>query len=126
MEIIHKMANVIKVIKSKNTVDIVEFQKYCWNLYLEYLEKYSWFPLTPTVHKILIHGPFIMENFLVPTGELSEEAQESRNKYFKMYKKDFSRKISRVAANEDCLHRSTLTSDPVLNKFRKLKMDSEE
>lgn len=84
-----------------------------------YLEKYDWFFLSPTVHKILIHGPFIIENNLLPIGDLSEEALEARHKHFKLYRSSFARKFSRVATNQDIFNRLWVTSDPIINSIRK-------
>ncbi|GBP96518.1 hypothetical protein EVAR_69875_1 [Eumeta japonica] len=42
--------------------------------------------LTPTIHKILAHGKDIIEYQSLPIGELSEEAQESLNKFYKKYR----------------------------------------
>jgi hypothetical protein len=39
--------------------------------------------MPPTVHKLLIHGADIIENEVLPIGQLSEVAQEARNKDFK-------------------------------------------
>jgi hypothetical protein len=36
--------------------------------------------MPPSVHTILIHGYLAIKYTLVPTGQLSEEAQDSRNK----------------------------------------------
>lgn len=47
-----------------------------------YVQLYPWYPMTPTVHKILIHGATVIENALLPIGQLSEEAAEARNKHF--------------------------------------------
>ncbi|XP_036340440.1 uncharacterized protein LOC118749769 [Rhagoletis pomonella] len=41
-----------------------------------YVELYPWHPMTPTMHKILVHGALIIKNALVPIGQLSDEAAE--------------------------------------------------
>lgn len=71
------------------------------------------------VHKILIHGSTIIKNALLLIGQLSEEASEARNKHFRQYRLQFSRKISREHCNRDILNRLLLTSDPFLSCFRK-------
>lgn len=58
-------------------------------------------------------------------GALSEEPQEARNKDFKRYRTDFSRKISRKDTLEDIFNRFMLTSDPVFFFiFKKFQMSS--
>lgn len=76
--------------------------------------------MPPSVHKILIHGPEIVVNALLPIGQLSEEAQEARNKDFKLYRQNFSRKSSRSNTNEDIFNFLLLSSDPIISSLRPL------
>ncbi|CAG9765754.1 unnamed protein product [Ceutorhynchus assimilis] len=59
-------------------------------------------------------------------GALSEEPQEARNKDFKKFRTDFSRKISRKANLQDVFNRLMLTSDPlffhIYQTFQKSKL----
>ncbi|KAF2903874.1 hypothetical protein ILUMI_02292 [Ignelater luminosus] len=61
---------------------------------------------------------------MVPTtqsseGQLSEEAQEARNKNNRKYKELFTRKTSRIETNTDLLHRLLLiTSDHFIASLR--------
>lgn len=48
-----------------------------------FVENYPWYNMSPTVYKILIHGPEIMKASKLPIGMLSEEAQEASNKILK-------------------------------------------
>lgn len=74
--------------------------------------------MSPTLHKILIHGPEIVRTAPLPIGMLSEEAAEHRNKHFREYRMKFARKCSRTAGNEDILNRLLLTSDPLFSCLR--------
>ena len=56
---------------------------------------------TVPVRKILIHGHQIAESSLLPIGQMSEEAQESCNKFIKRFREDFSRKCDRIKNMED-------------------------
>ena len=49
-----------------------------------------------SVHKILIHGEKIIASSVIPFGQLSEEAQEARNKDFKWSKGNNTRKSSLI------------------------------
>lgn len=73
-----------------------------------------------SVHKILIHGPQIIAHALLLIGQLSEDAQEARNKEIKRYREDFSRKCSRTKRMEDIFNRLLVTSDPYISSIRKL------
>ena len=57
--------------------------------------------MSTSVHKILIHGFRIIEWAPLPIGQLSEEAQEARNKDVKKYRENFSRKCARDKTMED-------------------------
>lgn len=78
------------------------------------------------------NSKFKIINKNICLGQLSEEAQEARNKDYKNYREHHSRKISRLAQNEDVLHFLLLSSDPYISsirntpkKKRKMLLDSE-
>lgn len=77
--------------------------------------------MTPTMHKILMHGATIIEKALLPIGQLSEEAAEARNKHFRAYRQNFARKFSREQCNLDVYHRLLLSSDPLISSLRPKK-----
>lgn len=80
--------------------------------------------MSPTVHKVLMHGAQVISDAILPIGQLSEEAAEARNKHFRKYRVDFARKFSRIDCNRDVLNRLLLTSDPMIscnNKNEKRK-----
>jgi hypothetical protein len=68
---------------------------------------------------IMIYGSQIIEHAPLPIGQLSEEAQEARNKDFKRAREFHLRKCSRFAMNEDELHYRPFSSDPLIFSFRK-------
>lgn len=72
------------------------------------------------MHKLLMHGAEIIEHAIVPIGLLSEDAQEANHKFIRDYRENYSRKISRVANNEDIIH-NILQSDPVISSLRSNK-----
>ena len=99
-------------------------QKTCFELYLEstknlYLELYNWYYMPMTLHKILIHGIDIIQFCILPIGQLSEEAQETRNKDFRRYREYFTRKSSRCNTVQDLIHRLLISSDPFITALGK-------
>lgn len=82
------------------------------------VDLYGWYPMPPSVHKILVHGAKVISSFLVPIGQLTEEALECRNKDIRRYREDHTRKFSRVASNTDLLNRLLETSDPLISLIR--------
>jgi hypothetical protein len=77
-------------------------------------DTYSWYYMPTCVHKVLIHGSEVIKNAILPIGQLSEEAQEAKNKDFKFVREYHTRKISRTSTNEDLLHSLLLSSDPIV------------
>jgi hypothetical protein len=57
---------------------------------------------------------------MLPIGQLSEEAQESRNKDLKLFREFHARKMSRVSTNEDLLNRLFITSDQLISSLPQL------
>ena len=89
--------------------------------YRLYVQRYWWYPMTPTVHKVLIHGPTIASESFLPISLLSEEALEASNKNIRKYRKRFTRKFSRGKINEDIFLRLLLNSCPKLSSSRPKK-----
>lgn len=83
-----------------------------------YVKLYHWYYMSPTVHKYLIHGGEIIKNAIVPIGQLSEDAQEARNKDFRYYRENHTRKFSRLKTNEDLVNNLLVTSDPFISNIR--------
>lgn len=73
-----------------------------------------------TVHKILVHGVDVVQSALLPIGQLSEEAQEARNKDGRRFREHNTRNRSRVATNRDLLNMLLITSDPLINSLREV------
>lgn len=73
------------------------------------------------VHKILCHGSSIAASFMIPKCQLSEEAQEAKNKDIKHFRENHTRKTSREDINSDIFHRLLLSSDPLISSTREVK-----
>ncbi|KAJ4425734.1 hypothetical protein ANN_27930 [Periplaneta americana] len=99
---------------------VEKFRAYAFETAQLFVRKYSWYVMPPTIHKILIHGPEIIRHAIVPIGQLSEEAQEARNKEFTKYREGFSRKVSRTKTNEDVPNVLLISSDPIIFSLRKM------
>lgn len=116
--LIERVATILEVISSGHKIDINKFSEYCRDTAKLYIQLYYWYPMSPTLHKILLHGPIVIEQALLPIGALSEEAAESRNKHFRQYREKYARKFCRVQCNMDVINRLLLTSDPFLSCSR--------
>lgn len=119
-EIIIRFHRILQTIASGYEIDVDKFKMYCLETARKYVAKYEWYPMSTTVHKILVHGPIIISKALLPIGQLSEEAQEARNKDFRAYRRSYSRKTSRKSSNEDIFNNLLISSDPYITSFRQL------
>lgn len=118
-DLIERFHIILQTIASGERVYISKFSHFCQETADLYVQLYPWFFMPSSVHKLLIHGADIIEHFgLLPIGKLSEEASEARNKDFRNYREHHSRKMSRIATNEDILHNLLLSSDPKLSLIR--------
>lgn len=113
--LLQRFYTILCVINSKRAANIEAFQKYADETHKLYVQLYKWYPLSPTVHKILVHGATIMKHLILPIGMCSEEAQETRNKCLRKYRERHARKFSRIVNIEDVFNRLMLTSDPVIS-----------
>lgn len=118
LRLIERFSVILEVISSGHKINVEKFSKFCQDTAALYVDLYCWHPMSPTVHKILIHGPLVVQHALLPIGMLSEEAGEARNKYFRQFRHRFSRKFSREQCNQDIVNRLLLTSDPLLSSMR--------
>ena len=121
LDLVKKLHTVMIVVASGYEINVEKFRDFAHDTARYFVEKYPWYNMPPTVHKYLIHGPEIISAALLPIGQLSEEAQEARNKDFKRFREHNSRKCSRVMTNEDVFNFFMISSDPLITSKRKIK-----
>lgn len=118
-ELLERTNILLMAINSKHKINSARFGEYATEISKLLVSLYPWKEMTPTVHKVLCHGEIIIERNILPLGELTEEAQEARNRDFKHVQLFSSRKCSRTSQNEDIFNSLLLSSDPVLSSMRK-------
>ncbi|XP_065359380.1 uncharacterized protein LOC135953409 [Calliphora vicina] len=117
-ELIHRFKIILATINCNAAIDTNKFHIYYMDTAKLFVDLYVWYYMPVTVHKILVHGGKIIAEAILPIGMLCEEAQEARSKVYRAYRLHHSRRIGRVATNEDVMHNLLLSSDPFLNRFR--------
>lgn len=117
--LIKRFRVILQCLSSGYEIDVEKFNEYTFETKRLYLDLYSWYGVTPTIHKIFDHSVQIIENQCVPIGQLTEEAQEARNKDFRRFRERNTRKISRIATNSDLLTMLLVSSDPIVASLRK-------
>lgn len=120
-ELIYRLKVILETISSGHKINTEKYDSYAKETARLYVGLYPWHPMTPTMHKILIHGAVIIKNALLPIGQLTEEAAEARNKHFRSYRQNFARKFSRENCNRDIFNRLLLSSDPLMSSRRHIK-----
>lgn len=118
-EVIERFATILQVISSGIKTNYELFNKYALETAQLFISNYGWFNIPVSVHKILVHGSDIIKFALLPIGQLSEEAQEARNKDIKKYREYNTRKNSRINTMQDLLNNLLVSSDPVISSLRK-------
>ena len=109
---------IMQAMASGKPIDVNKFKKYCMDMAKIYVNKYMWYPMPSSCHMILIHGSDVIETFLIPIGQLSEEAQEARNKDIKRCRENNTRKSTPIHTNEDIIHFLLISSDPYISSLR--------
>lgn len=119
-DLIKRFYILLQVMSSGKNINATEFGRYAYDTAQLFVTKYRWYYMPSSVHKVLIHGESVIRHYsLLPLGQLSEDAQESRNKDYKRFRLHHARKCSRIATNEDVLHTLLYTSDPLITSLRK-------
>lgn len=116
--LIERFGTILKTINSGYSINLEEFEKFCSATAELYIEKYRWYYMPQSVHKLLIHGTKLIKEAVLPVGMMSEEAQEARNKDYKNLREYHSRKFSRMDTMTDLMHMLLISSDPIVSSLR--------
>lgn len=119
--LIKRFDTVLRTISCGYAVNVDAFQVYCAETAQLYVDEYKWYYMPQSVHKILIHGSSIIKAAVLPIGQLSEEAQEARNKDSRRFREFHTRKFSRKQTLEDMLHMLLISSDPLISSHRRTR-----
>lgn len=104
------------MVDSVERTDLDIFQSLCMRAIKLLKDNYSWRNLTPSIHKLLVHGAEIIKLQPLPIAYLSEEVLEASIKYYRKYRESFSRKNSLKSNISDIFKRALVKSDPSINK----------
>lgn len=114
-DLVLKLKTILTVISQTFPVDLENFTSYCRATAELYVDKYPWYYMSATLHKLLIHGGDIIRNSVLPIGMYSEQAGESKNKTYREDRLRHSRKSTRELTLRDTFQRSMDASDPILS-----------
>lgn len=119
IELIKRFHVILECLASGYAINPEAFESYASETRQLYLNLYHWYLMPVSVHKVLWHGKIIIQHCILPIGQLSEEAQESRNKDIRRYRLQFTRKTSRIQTQKDLVRRLLISSDPYICSLRK-------
>lgn len=114
--LISKLHVILQAISCGHPINLEKFQAYTDEAAKMYVDLFEWYPMSTTMHKLLMHSVPVMKSCILPIGMLSEEAQEARNKDIRKYRENFARKCSRKRNMEDVMKRLLLSSDPYISQ----------
>lgn len=117
--LLYRLKIILDTLCSGHDINVDAFENYAQETAVLYIRLYDFYPMSPTLHKVLRHGSEVIKEAILPIGLLSEEAAEARNKHIRAYRSSHARKFSREACNRDIMNRLLLTSDPVITGMRK-------
>jgi hypothetical protein len=86
-------------------VNTTAFDNYDKETVKLFVSHYTWYYVPASVHQVLTHGSVIVSAALLPISQLSEEAQEARNKDIKKFREHYTIKLSRESTNLDLIQR---------------------
>ena len=89
-ELLANFKVILELLNSNREIDHVKSSDLCHRTDELYVNLYPWYPVSPTLHKILIYGPAIIRDANLSIGL-------HRNKHFGDYRMIFARRYSRTA-----------------------------
>lgn len=124
-DLVNALHAILCAISSSHPINPEKFKEFGLSVARKYVAQYRWNHMPVTIHKILLHGDMIVRESLLPLGMLSEQAGESRNRLYALYRDQHAQKTSRIATLTDVFNRCLDSSDPLLSRFgldERLKM----
>lgn len=119
INLLRRFKIILEAITCGEDIDPDKFDSYSMETAQMYTSLYNWYYMPASVHKILVHGGDVIRHHMdCPIGALSEEAQEARNKDLKIYRRDNTRKCSRILSNTDLMGRLLVSSDAYISSMR--------
>lgn len=116
LQFVETIFNLCNLLRSKSKPEKSVWMKNVKFAYKHYKENYSHFcSLTPSIHKIFVHGWEIINHFEYGPGTYSEESQEAMNKVFRKVRLNHARKTSLKDMIYDIFVYFYCFTDPIVN-----------
>ena len=115
--LIRRLHVVLQAVSCCLPLSVAKLSAYCVETAELYIQLYKWYPMPPTLHRLLMHSAEVVQQCLLPIGMLSEEAAEARHKHVRAFRLQHARKDSRTHNISDVFGRLLITSDPLLSSI---------
>lgn len=117
--LIYKFSVILRVLASGYEVNTDAFRSYALETAEIFVDRYPWYNMPSSVHRILIHGADIISHVALPIGMMSEEALKARNKEFRDLRQNHSLKDNRTNTMQDIMNGLLISSDPLITSLSK-------
>lgn len=77
--LIHRLSIILTALNTSKQLDAKKFHSYAIDTVKIIDEKYKWWPMSPTVHKVLIHGADVVSHAILPLGVLFHKTALIKN-----------------------------------------------
>ena len=118
-EFVERIAKILAVLNSKAPIssqDLLENSLWIFNFWKA---NYSFVPITPTVHKMLVHTHEINSRLPLPIGYFTEQPIESSHQLTKAFRSKHAFKSSRERILVDIFHHLLVVSHPLISNHMK-------
>lgn len=117
LHLIQNIRTILIALSCQLPLNVERFHEFCQETSRHYVTLYGWYPLPPSIHKVLVHSKDIMLANDLAVGLLAEDASESCNKLYRHNRQFHARKNSRQNNLEDVFNRALDSSDPIVASF---------
>lgn len=112
--IIKRFNALLQAMSSNHKIHPQKFHDYALKTAERFVQLYSWYNMSITVHKILFHGPEIIQSALLPIGQLCNDVQQNL-----CIEKSYQ-DVFRVKNMEEVFLELLAISDPYISCLREL------
>lgn len=117
-DLIRRLLIILEAVSCTEPLSAPALEAFCMETARLYVSLYPWYPMPPTLHRLLLHSAVVVEETILPIGAMSEEAAEALHKVVRRFRQHHTRKDSRIHTMSDLFHRLLVTSDPVISNLR--------
>lgn len=117
-DLICNLRIILMLLSCHENVDPEKYDELAKTTAKMFVENYSWFNMTPTLHRILIHGAQVIRSSVLPVGMFAEHAAESLNKLYRYERIFHARKDSMEHNIFDMFTRLQISSDPFISSIK--------